>query len=88
MNLFRTLILSILIACPGSRTCSLAMTERESAMAPTIGASIITIDNEIDLPLVTRVIDLGVPLSFVTLPDLDDIERCGPRRWLKLERPS
>jgi hypothetical protein len=55
-------------------------------MAPTIGASIITIDNEIDLPLVTRVIDLGVP--FVTVPGLDDIERCGPRRWLKLERPS
>ena len=37
-------------------------------MAPMIGPSIITIDNELDLPLVTRVIDLGVPLSFVTLP--------------------
>jgi hypothetical protein len=60
-------------------------------MAPMIGASIITIDHELDLPLVTRMINLGVRLSFVTLPVLwrlfmDDIERCGPRRWLKLER--
>jgi hypothetical protein len=37
-------------------------------MAPMIGASTVAIDHELDLPLDTRMVDLGVPLSFVTLP--------------------
>jgi predicted permease len=40
----------------------------EAAMAPMIGASIVAIDHELDPPLVTLMVGLGIPLSFVTLP--------------------
>ena len=37
-------------------------------MGPMIGASIVAIDHELDPPLVTLMVGLGIPLSFVTLP--------------------
>jgi len=40
----------------------------EAAMGPMIGASIVAIDHELDPPLVTLMVGLGIPLSFVTLP--------------------
>ena len=33
-----------------------------------IGASIVAIDHQLDLPLVTRMVDLGAPLSFPAMP--------------------
>jgi malate permease and related proteins len=40
----------------------------EAAMAPMIGASIVAMDHELDPPLVTLMIGIGIPLSFLTLP--------------------
>jgi predicted permease len=45
-----------------------AVTVFEAAMAPMIGASIVAIDHELDPPLVTLMVGLGIPLSFATLP--------------------
>jgi predicted permease len=46
----------------------LNVTVFEAAMGPMIGASIVAIDHELDPPLVTLMVGLGIPLSFVTLP--------------------
>jgi predicted permease len=46
----------------------LRVTVFEAAMAPMIGASIIAIDHELDPPLLTLMIGVGIPLSFLTLP--------------------
>lgn len=40
----------------------------EAAMAPMIGASIVAMDHELDPPLLTLMIGVGIPLSFLTLP--------------------
>jgi predicted permease len=40
----------------------------EAAMAPQIGAAIVAIENKLDPPLVTLMVGLGIPLSFLTLP--------------------
>ena len=40
----------------------------EAAMAPMIGATIVAMDNDLDPPLATLLVSLGVPLSFLTLP--------------------
>jgi len=40
----------------------------EAAMAPQIGAAIVAVDHDLDPPLVTLMIGLGIPLSFLTLP--------------------
>ena len=40
----------------------------EAAMGPMIGASIVAIDHELDPPLVTLMVGVGIPLSFLTLP--------------------
>jgi predicted permease len=46
----------------------LSVTVFEAAMGPMIGASIVAMDHELDPPLVTLMVGLGIPLSFVTLP--------------------
>ena len=46
----------------------LNVTVFEAAMGPMIGASIVAIDHEFDPPLITLMVGLGIPLSFVTLP--------------------
>jgi predicted permease len=46
----------------------LHVTVFEAAMGPMIGASIVAIDHELDPPLITLMVGLGIPLSFVTLP--------------------
>jgi len=40
----------------------------ESAMAPQIGASIVAMEYRLDPPLVTLMVGIGIPLSFLTLP--------------------
>ena len=40
----------------------------EAAMAPMIGASIVAMDHNLDPPLVTLMLGVGIPLSFLTLP--------------------
>lgn len=40
----------------------------EAAMAPMIGASIVAIEHDLDPPLVTLMVGIGIPLSFLTLP--------------------
>lgn len=40
----------------------------EAAMAPQIGASIVAIQHKLDPPLVTLMVAIGIPLSFLTLP--------------------
>jgi hypothetical protein len=40
----------------------------EAAMPPMIGASIVAMDHELDPPLLTLMIGVGIPLSFLTLP--------------------
>jgi malate permease and related proteins len=39
----------------------------EAAMAPMITAGIVAIDHDLDPPLVTMLLGIGIPLSFVTL---------------------
>jgi hypothetical protein len=46
----------------------LSVTVFEAAMGPMIGASIVAMDHELDPPLVTLMVGLGIPLSFITLP--------------------
>jgi len=40
----------------------------EAAMGPMIGAAIVGIDHELDPPLLTLMVGVGIPLSFLTLP--------------------
>jgi predicted permease len=37
-------------------------------MAPQIGAAIVAIEHKPDPPLVTLMVGIGIPLSFLTLP--------------------
>ena len=46
----------------------LSVTVSEAAMGPMIGASIVAMDHELDPPLVTLMVGVGIPLSFLTLP--------------------
>lgn len=40
----------------------------EAAMAPMIGASIVAMDHDLDPPLLSLMVGIGIPLSFLTLP--------------------
>ena len=46
----------------------LSVTVFEAAMGPMIGASIVAMDHELDPPLVTLMVGIGIPLSFLTVP--------------------
>jgi malate permease and related proteins len=46
----------------------MSVTVFEAAMGPMIGASIVAMDHELDPPLVTLMVGVGIPLSFLTLP--------------------
>jgi len=46
----------------------LSVTVFEAAMGPMIGASIVAMDHELDPPLVTMMVGIGIPLSFLTVP--------------------
>jgi malate permease and related proteins len=40
----------------------------EAALGPMIGASIVVMDHELDPPLVTLMVGVGIPLSFLIVP--------------------
>lgn len=63
-----TLILLLFVRWLSGDPQVLNVTVFEAAMAPMIGASIVAIDHELDPPLITLMVGLGIPLSFVTLP--------------------
>jgi len=52
----------------GGRGENVQITIFEAAMAPQIGAAIVAVDHELDPPLVTLMVGIGIPLSFLTLP--------------------
>lgn len=47
---------------------ALSVTVFEAAMGPMIGASIVAMDHDLDPPLVTLMVGVGIPVSFLTLP--------------------
>jgi malate permease and related proteins len=47
---------------------TLQVTLFEAAMAPMISAGIVAVDHDLDPPLVTIMLGIGIPLSFLTLP--------------------
>lgn len=52
----------------GARGATLQVTIFEAAMAPMISAGIIAVDHDLNPRLVTLMIGIGIPLSFLTLP--------------------
>ena len=62
------LILLLFAVVLGAEGDILQVTVFEAAMAPMIGASIVALDHELDPPLLTLMIGIGIPLSFLTLP--------------------
>ena len=52
----------------GARGPVLQVTVFEAAMGPMIGAAIVAMDHDLDPALVTLMVGIGIPLSFVTLP--------------------
>lgn len=62
------LILMLFAGLFGADGQTLRITVFEAAMAPMIGASIVAIEHELDPPLLTLMVGVGIPLSFLTLP--------------------
>jgi malate permease and related proteins len=61
-------ILFLLVGLFGAEGPVTQVTVFEAAMAPMIGASIVAMDHDLDPPLVTLMLGVGIPLSFLTLP--------------------
>ncbi len=62
------LIALLYLGLIGLRGAVMQVTIFEAAMAPMITAGIIAIDHDLDPPLVTMMLGIGIPLSFATLP--------------------
>jgi predicted permease len=62
------LITFVLVKLLGTTGQMTQVTIFEAAMAPQIGASIVAIEHKLDPPLVTLMVGIGIPLSFLTLP--------------------
>lgn len=62
------LILLLFAGIFGAEGDVMRVTVFEAAMAPMIGASIVAMDHELDPPLLTLMVGVGIPLSFLTLP--------------------
>jgi malate permease and related proteins len=62
------LILLLFVGVLGPEGEMLKVTVFEAAMGPMIGASIVAMDHELDPPLLTLMVGVGIPLSFATLP--------------------
>lgn len=63
-----TLILLLFAGLLGAEGAVMRVTVFEAAMPPMIGASIVAMDHELDPPLLTLMVGVGIPLSFLTLP--------------------
>ena len=62
------LILLLFVGILGTKDQILGTTVFEAAMGPMIGASIVALDQELDPPLLTLMVGVGISLSFLTLP--------------------
>jgi predicted permease len=62
------LILALFAGAMGASGPTIQVTIFEAAMAPQIGASIVALEHKLDPPLVTLMVGIGIPLSFLTLP--------------------
>ena len=62
------MILLLFVGVLGTEGQMLNVTVFEAAMGPMIGASIVAMDHELDPPLLTLMVGVGIPLSFLTLP--------------------
>lgn len=62
------LILLLFAGLLGAEGRVMRVTVFEAAMAPMIGASIVAMDHDLDPPLLTMMVGVGIPLSFLTLP--------------------
>jgi predicted permease len=63
-----TLVLALFAGALGAGGPHIQVTVFEAAMAPQIGASIVALEHKLDPPLVTLMVGIGIPLSFLTLP--------------------
>ena len=61
-------ILALLAATVGLDSDTARITVFEAAMAPMIGGAIVAIEHKLDPDLVTLMVGIGIPLSFLTLP--------------------
>ena len=68
MVLAPALILLLLSTIPGIEKIVFQVTVFEAAMAPMITAGIVAIEHDLDPPLATLMLGVGIPLSFLTLP--------------------
>ncbi|CAH2030287.1 AEC family transporter [Trichlorobacter ammonificans] len=62
------LIALLYLGLLGLRGPAMQVTIFEAAMAPMITAGIIAMDHDLDPPLLTMMLGIGIPLSFATLP--------------------
>jgi hypothetical protein len=62
------LIAVVLVTLIGTDGQTAQVTIFEAAMAPQIGAAIVAMEHKLDPPLVTLMVGIGIPLSFLTLP--------------------
>ena len=62
------IILLLFVDFLGDHGETLQVTVFEAAMPPMIGASIVAMDHELDPPLLTLMVGIGIPLAFITLP--------------------
>ena len=62
------IILGLYVGLLGAGGPVIQVTIFEAAMGPMISAAIVAMDNDLDPPLATLLVGLGVPLSFLTLP--------------------
>lgn len=61
-------ILLLYAGAMGLSGTALQITVFEAAMGPMIGASIVAMEHELDPPLITLMVGIGIPLSFLTVP--------------------
>jgi malate permease and related proteins len=62
------LIVFLFASLLGARGPLIQVTVFEAAMAPMIGAAMVAMEHELDPGLVTLMVGIGIPLSFITLP--------------------
>ena len=62
------MIMALFTGALGAGGSAIQVTIFEAAMAPMIGASIVALEHKLDPPLVTLMVGIGIPLSFLTLP--------------------
>jgi predicted permease len=62
------LIMGLFAGAFGAGGTTIQVTIFEAAMAPMIGASIVAQEHKLDPPLITLMVGIGIPLSFLTLP--------------------